>query len=449
MMRRSLIFIALTCLLPLRAFGGGAHQTTLEGIPYRWEGPVVYNVDRGDLKPGVTAYSHDSVAQMVHDAFSTWQAALSNGVLQISEGASLPLTSDTSAGSDVNASNFGLYINSPKAVNPIVFDADGEIIDAIYGSCSKFSLLAFAGFETLNSDTAAVTKARAVFSGACIPDASGNTASKSGCGPCALTLDENQVKTMILHELGHLLGMDHSQVNPNSYLECKADGVCPVSVEEDLPTMFPMIVPGAQMQTLHRDDIAYFNRLYGNPSLDTCSVSGKILASDGKTELRGVEVVARNVDSRFAETDAISFVSGAEAPRLSASSKARENCAGDCGNYEITGLQEGESYQLCVQNILSQFQGGSGIEPVDPPDALVNTDCPQGLTVTCSCNGTDCDAFSGQDIVTTGFDGSADAQGNLTQDPAANAGGCSLVPPPPTEAWTRIKKALVFAQRFQ
>ncbi len=447
MLYRSLIFIALTCLLPLRAFGGGAHQTTLEGIPYRWEKPIVYNVDRGDLKTGVAAYSHAAATQMVHDAFATWQAALSTGVLQISEGASLPLTSDTSAGGDVNASNFSIYINSSKAVNPVVFDEDGEIIDAIYGNCAKFSLLAFAGFETLNSDTAAVEKARAVFSGACIPDAAGNTLSKSGCGPCMLTLDENQVKTMILHELGHLLGMDHSQVNPKSYLECTQDGVCPFSIEEDLPTMFPLIVPGAQMQTLHRDDIAYFNRLYGNPNVDSCSVAGKILASDGKTELRGVEVVARNTDSRFAETDAISFVSGAEAPRLSASSKTRENCAGDCGGYEITGLQEGETYQLCVQNILTQFQGGSGIEPVDPPDALVTPDCPQALTFTCTCSGTECDSFVGQDIVTTGFDGSA-AQGNLTQDPNANAGGCSLIPPI-TGAWVRFKNALVFAMRFQ
>lgn len=447
-MRRFLTFLALICLSPISAWAGGAHQTTIQGIPYRWEKTLVYNLDRGDLKPGVSAYSHDAVAAVVSQSFTTWRNALTSGDLPISEGASLPLSSDSTA-NDVNENNASLYLNSPKPVNPILLDADGEIIDSIYGDCAKYSLLAFAGFETLNSDTASVVKGRAVFSGACIPDGSGKTVSKSGCGPCVMTLDESQVKAMILHELGHLLGMDHSQVNPNSYLECSRQGVCPISMEDDLPTMFPLIVPGATMQSLHRDDIAYFNRLYGNPQADTCSVAGRVLAGDGQTELRGVEVVARNLDSRFAETDAVSFVSGAEAPRLSASSKARENCAGNCGDYLITGLQEGESYQLCVQNILSQFSGGSGIEPVDPPAALITPDCPKELTVTCECGAGGCQAFTGLDIVTQGFDPSADAQGNLSQDSGAGAGGCSLMPERPTGAWARLKKPLVFALRFQ
>jgi len=310
-------------------------------------------------------------------------------------------------------------------------------------------LLAFSGFEKVNSDEARIVKARAVFGGSCIPDAAGNTGTKSGCGPCVMNLEENQVKTMILHELGHFLGMDHSQVNPKSYLECSNDGVCSIALEDDLPTMFPLIVQGAAMQSLHRDDVAYFNRLYGNPQLDSCSVSGKVLAEDGQTELRGVEVVARNTDGRFAETDAIAFISGAEAPRLSATSKARDNCVGDCGEYVITGLREGESYNLCVQNLLPQFHGGSGFEPVDPSEALVSPDCPQGKTVTCSCSGSGCAEITGLDLVTTGFDATSQAQGNLSEDLGASAGGCSLTPLPATGVWMRLKKPLVFARRFQ
>jgi len=443
-MRRFLTGLAFIGLFPAQLLAGGAHQTTVEGIPYRWEKSVVYNLDRGDLKPGMAAYSHDAAAQMVAESFAAWRGALSQGDISIGAGAGLPLTAD-GAGDDVDAGNYSLYLNSSKNVNPIVFDADGEVIDAMFGDCSQFSLLAFAGFEQLDRDAAAIVKARAVFGGSCIADASGRTASKSGCGPCVIAMGEAQVRTMILHELGHFLGLDHAQVNPQSYLQCSNEGACPVALEEDLPTMFPLIVAGAEMQSLHRDDVAAFNRLYGNPQADTCTVQGRVLASDGTTELRGVEVVARNTDLRFAETDAIAFVSGAEAPRFNPSSKAAENCAGDCGAYEITGLREGESYQLCVQNILTQFTGGSGIEPVDPPASLVAPDCPQGLTVSCSCDAAGCEVFAGQDIVTAPFDASASAQGNLTEDFGGSAGGCSLTPAPRPRLWPRFKKLLVFA----
>lgn len=448
MIRRFFSGLAILSLFPTTLLAGGAHQTTLGGIPYRWQKNVVYNLDRGDLKPGVPAFSHDAVSQMVSQAFGEWRGALTRGDLSISEGAGLPLTSD-GVGSEVNGGNYSVYLNSSKNVNPIVLDANGEVIDAMFGACSQFSLLAFAGFEQLDRDAAAIVKARAVFGGSCIPDGSGHTATKSACGSCVITLDEKQVRTMILHELGHFLGMDHAQVNPQSYLQCSEQGLCPVSVEEDLPTMFPLIVAGAEMQSLHRDDVANFNRLYGDPEADFCTVKGRVLASDGKTELRGVEVVARNTDLRYAETDAIAFVSGAEAPRLSANSKAVENCAGDCGDYEIVGLREGQSYQLCVQNILPQFNGGSGLEPVDPPISQVAPDCPQGLTVTCTCDALDCDVFSGEDIVTTPFDASAAAQGNLSEDFGASSGGCSLVPEPRPSLWPRFKKLLVFALRIQ
>ena len=446
-MRRILSVIACLGLFPASAFAGGAHQTNIDGVPYRWLDNVVYNVDRGDLKPGLAAYSQDSVSQMIAESFAAWRGTLTQGDLPVSEGAGLPLSAD--GGSDVNISNSSLYLNSNANVNPIVFDADGEIIEAMFGDCAQFSLLGFAGFEQLDRDNAAIIKARAVFGGSCIPDGSGHTASKSGCGPCPFVMDESQVRTMILHEIGHFLGIDHSQVNPQSYLQCEALGSCSVALEEDLPTMFPLIMAGAAMQTLHQDDVASFNRLYGNPEADFCTVTGRVLGSDGSTELRGVEVVARNTNPGLSETDAISFVSGAEAPRLSATGKGAANCAGNCGDYEITGLREGESYQLCVQNILSQFNGGSGIEPVDPPQSQVAPDCPQGLTVSCTCDGTGCAVFNGQDIVTTPFDASASAQGNLSEEFGGAAGGCSLMPAPRTRLWPRFKNLLVFALGIQ
>ncbi len=449
-MRKLLLLLSIGVFAwPTAARAGGAHQTTIDGIPYRWEKPLVYNLDRGDLKPGDSDFSRERVAQIIAESFATWIESLQGGSLSIGEGESLPLAAD-GLGDDVNISNYSVYLGSSKPVNPIILDADGEVLDAVFGSCAKFNTLAFAGLEQVNEATASIEKARAVFSGACIPDASGHTVSKDGCGPCALTLDETRVRRMILHEIGHMLGMDHSQVNPESYASCRATGTCSVSIEEDLPTMFPMLVEGAKMETLHADDIAYFNRLYGNPEQGSCGVEGRVLASDGKTELRGVEVVLRSVDSRFEREEALAFISGAEAPRLRAGDKTAANCAGDCGGYQITGLKPGETYKVCVQNILSQFQGGSGLEPVDSPQALVKVECFDDITVSCECAGGSCDQFSEIDVVTNPFDGTSPlGSGNLSESQSVGAGGCSLVPARPSRLWYRLKNLLVFAGRFQ
>lgn len=449
-MQRLLLVLCLGVFAwPSPAQAGGAHQTTIDGLAYRWEKPLVYNVDRGDLKPGDPDFSSERVRQIIAEAFATWTDALVGGSLHVSEGETLPLAAD-GLGDDVNIGNYTVYLGSSKAVNPIVLDADGEVLDAVFGECAKFNTLAFAGFEKVDEGAATIEKGRAVFSGACIPDAAGNTATKAGCGPCALTLDETRVRRMITHEIGHLLGMDHSQVNPESYTSCKANGSCPVTIEEDIPTMFPMLVEGAKMETLHADDIAYFNRLYSQPEKTSCGVEGTVLASDGKTELRGVEVVLRSTDSRFEREEALAFISGAEAPRLRNNDKSAANCAGDCGAYRVTGLKPGESYQVCVQNILSQFQGGSGLEPVDSPQALVKVECFEDLTVTCECDGGTCAQFEGIDVVTSPFDDTSPlGSGNLSEDISAGAGGCSLVPTRPSRLWVRLKNLLVFAGRFQ
>ncbi len=454
--RRTLLWVLTFLILaPFQAWAGGAIKTDILGFPLHWESTLTFNPDKGSLKDGV--YSHDQSVQIIQDAFNTWIGILGpGGGLSVLEGVGLP-----ESGSDIDATNYDALLNGgtpdcydtdggTPCFSPIVFDEDGEILDDLFGSCAKFSILGFAGFDDIEDGTGdpiktIVKRGQALFSGACLPDAGGNTENKPGCGTCKRALTEEEIKTIITHEVGHLMGMDHSQVNPESFALCGGVEGCPAEVAQHIPTMFPILVNNADMLDLHRDDVAYFQRLYGDTS-GNCAVKGTIFASDGSTEVRGVEVVARNTQPGMEDTDAISFVSGAESPKVNSFGRGQGNCKDRCGEYLITGLNSGASYQLCVQKILGQFTGGSSIEPVDPPFQLFTNACPEGLIVACNCTGGACDNFTGKNITTDANPASIAEQevpSQILEGPSVDdaSGGCTLAKPR-IGVWSSIKNSL-------
>lgn len=447
---RLLVFVLF--LFPALSHAGGAIKTDILGFPLHWGADLSFNPDKGSLKEG--RYDHAASVAIIQDAFDTWLGALGEGgSLAVAAGPEIPF-GDT----DVDVSNYSDFLGAgteacydgdsgTACVTPIIFDEDGEILDDLFGECSKFSILGFAGFDDITDGTGdpnlrIVKRGQALFSGACLADANGNTATKGGCGACKRALSEDEIRTIITHEVGHLMGMDHSQVNPDSFALCAGPDGCPAEVAQDITTMFPILVNRGAMLDLHRDDEAYFQRLYGATG-DTCSVKGNVLARDGSTPVRGVEVVARNVDPALNKSDAISFVSGAESPRVNNTGKSQGNCKERCGEYFITGLAEGATYQLCAQRIIAQFTGGSSIEPVDPPFQAFTNVCPSGSTVTCSCPNGNCDDFQGMNLVTDADPNAIADQEEPSQiqdDVNMDSGGCSLAKPR-TGIWQEIVRS--------
>ncbi|HEX5035215.1 MAG TPA: hypothetical protein VFW62_12110, partial [bacterium] len=206
---------SLFALVPLAsAFAGGSIKTDINGIPLHWEGNIIFNADKGGLKNNNDAYNHANTVQIINEAFGAWIGALApvGGGISFSEGEGIPVDADDVAGGNY-FQFFGIgkddcYDNDPETpcISPVIFDADGEIIDDLFGSCAKFSILGFAGFDDIEDGSGdpvktVVKRGQALFSGACIEPAE----TKAGCGSCKRLLSDQEARTIITHEIGHLL----------------------------------------------------------------------------------------------------------------------------------------------------------------------------------------------------------------------------------------------------
>ena len=182
-----------------------------------------------------------------------------------------------------------------------------------------------------------------------------------------------ELKPVMIHEFGHMIGLDHSQINVN----CLPFGFCGADLE-GLPTMFPILVDGAAMSTPAVDDIAGVSELYPGTTFapSTGTITGTVYFSDGVTPALGFNVIARRTsDPRITAVSNVSgflFAGDAGNPLYQDSFAGTPSPFGShdqafMGMYSIPGLPPG-SYTVEVEGIhnsgLDAFTGGSGLNPV-------------------------------------------------------------------------------------
>ena len=303
----ALLLAALLC--PLMAVAGGpkfvAGVTTFNpavaGQPIQWaNGQLSYYVDRGSLSGTV---NNQQATSMVDAAAALWSAVPTAGVT---------LTNKGSLSEDVNGSNIATtpgpntaqaILTAPADVTPsatsfpvaVIFDADGSIINAIYGqyssepdSCQNNGV--FFWIDGTNPD-ATFSHGVILLNGLCATNAS--------------RLD--MMSFELERAFGRLLGLDFAQVNPGALTNGEIDGTL------GWPIMQPYsgvctnsggdCVPDPTV--LRWDDIAALNRLYpitaANLSsfpgkqltaANTVSIQGTVAFKNG-TGMQGVNVVAR------------------------------------------------------------------------------------------------------------------------------------------------------------
>ena len=329
---------ALTVLLLSSHAGlaGGPFVINNDGVPQVWSTaqPVPFHTDLGPLG----LLSNEEAIALLEEAFQVWEDVPSSSISFASAG-SLPV--------DVTGSNvFDILDVRGDGISPIVFDHDGSVIDAVFGLGASRDTLGFTAIEFGQSDR--ILEAQAVLNGTVLDG-----------DPTNPDVSRESFLATIVHEFGHYINLDHSQINS----ELAFDG--DVSNDDGVPTMFPISL-GSAKTTLHLDDIATVSTLYPGPDFATStgSIEGEILLGNGTTPFQGANVIARRTVDPI--HDAVSYVSGA---LFSNNFGGGSDDLAFKGQYKITGLPPGD-YTVEVEQIDQTFTGGSSLNPLDPPAIL-------------------------------------------------------------------------------
>ena len=403
---------------PLYVGGPGAAP----GLPYRWIiNPLTYWTDLGNLGTQTNSQADDLVAS----AFQVWQGAPTTNITFAKDA-----SNSGKLGADVTADNILDVLNAIEGCGvlgtiakqrSIIYDVDGSAVAAILGLANQNSVLGFASPACPGSngvDSNYFQRGYSVLNGRFLD---GIDTFSNPEVPAA------EFKAVMIHEFGHLLGLDHSQID----LACLTGGAgCDL---QGLPTMFPVAVDFAAMSTLATDDIAGISELYPGATYasSTGRITGHVLFSDGVTPAQGFNVIARKTDNPL--VIAVSSASGFLFTACEGNSVTSPYH--DCGPsitpfgsrdpdligfYYLPGLPPG-SYTVGVEAINGTgdyaFVGGSGVGPIGnlgfqfPLPSLLPTLPPcateylvTGATATCSSAAATAIPVAGGSTVSTGTD---------------------------------------------
>ncbi|HUV12001.1 MAG TPA: matrixin family metalloprotease, partial [Acidobacteriota bacterium] len=336
----TVVFILVFSLgmVPPLMGGGPLHIFPGPGDVLKWDArlPVNFTIDQGPL--GTRFDSPAEAAQFVRDAAQAW-TDIPSATISFRDNGFLPM--DITVANYQSYFGFGQPNEFERPENPIIFDSDGEITDDLLGSGSSNFVLGFAGIRFFDFDAAEnqtwAKSAWAVLNG-------------------RLARADASFRHVFTHELGHLLGLDHSQGLPENF-EQKM-GACPGGAPCGflVPLMHP-IRPTRAPDGPIEDDVAWLSWMY--PESDffetTGSISGRVLRRSGGP-FQGANVVAvsaiPNGDGTYSESRAgiISVVS--------------DFLIRETGEFLLPGLESGD-YFVFAEPINSSFTGGSGVGPFE------------------------------------------------------------------------------------
>lgn len=341
------LLIALTMISCLAYAGGPLIVNPDTRIAYHYApGVIPVYYDQGALgvvwdysqnPPAQVTFDNSVGRKLVEKGFHAWTSvpstSLRASVLGDFSMVGLPDITAETVGQVIGTFNGGgIYV---------IFDSDGTIMQNFFGAGD--GVLGISTPEFGDDATSTILESWTVLNGQAIDPNDAGAAQYQG---------------VATHEFGHAVNLAHTQTNGAAIFY--GDAVGPASCTSlpysrnvtvaDTETMYPFSYPvppngtGTAQANVHTlDDIAAISDLYPGPGWPEMygTIKGRIYDTDGRTELTGVNVIARNVSNPYA--DAISSLSG----------QWTQGMFGPDGSFTLHGLKPGARYVVYTDAVLA------------------------------------------------------------------------------------------------
>ncbi len=348
--------------------GGPLGVCNFVPVKYTGAGTVMLNYDGGGALGGRTKAQADAI---VTAAASMW-TNVPTATITLGRGPDLPV--------DVTTANYATYYQKfSDGLNPVIYDTDGSIIDLVLGAGNSGSVLGFAGSAVAGGTPCRYTEGQAIING-------------------RISVSDTTMTTVIAHELGHLIGMDHSQLDATQGL-----------ASSNYPLMYPIAY--RSLLSLHEDDAAAVSALYPDTTVSTAygTLSGNFRLADGVTAVRGANIWAKENTNHQVFSIVSDYLQKSD------------------GFFKM--LLPPGTYTLHAEAVDSQFNGGSSVGPYSdtfPTDPSFQSPLyVGGVAMTPLTLG---NASPTQIAITAGCAASASFNFNGTGSVTGNCGG-SVAPP--------------------